>query len=510
MDRPELTWERFNARLEDSEITDLELIALLSVLNQVEMPERASKLQHLVDHIRLCVRYAQQTKDWKPTDVAKEASRQLVRACLGLILELENLQMSWDDIPMICLNCFANIVDFYAEQNTLDASEPDQALVHEFLERLWFYETTTERGHISVTKIERALVSVEDHLYLLNHHCMRAIPELASALTKSVGLNMEGHLQWSGWSYFPIATTADGHYWVTPAQERLILTAMQQNDELFLADVIYMMLLPGKPSDPRYQTLMSLIAHAVHVRTQISDSGLDSLDIYRWKGYLPPRRWNMSMTESFPLVMHHLSVRTDMNVIRAGLNPRAFQWMEDPTPPERSPDPEVYSGLIYRFDTLQTTFDFYWDWICCEQKRCWRWNQFCTDPAYLRDYRDPHQQHWQAYTRQWFTIKLNTNQGDSPEVVRNTVANQRMGGVEILAVLAQQPEVLVRRNGKDRPYFNIAALDFGPISTESPWKLTPAISVDIRTRMIRMVINWLNDEDPRWSCPEIMSQPTSN
>lgn len=197
----------------------------------------------------------------------------------------------------------------------------------------------------------------------------------------------------------------------------------------------------------------------------------------------------------------------DAKVRAAGFDPDKHEWIGDPNPPSFDEEnEEVVVGLYDTLDTLEQTIEFYWPWMAEEHKNNSRWPEFKTDPKHLRDFRDPEHKQWRPRTRQWVKIDLSANRGKSPEWTRKNVDHTQIAGIEIKATMAQHPKAMASRDGSNKPWLNLTALDFNWGRFGQPWQNVPCVGFDRGGGEVGLSANWVGSKDDDWSCPVLLRE----
>lgn len=149
-----------------------------------------------------------------------------------------------------------------------------------------------------------------------------------------------------------------------------------------------------------------------------------------------------------------------------------FRWNSSEEALNFTNNSEVAVVLYATLGSLQSTFDFYWNWAAEQLKPSYRWPHLYSDSALLRMWDNAD---FDPNTLQWVTLELNANYGKSSETVRKSAkeTRQSLPGCEILAALAEHPKRTRSMNGSaTRPHLNMAGLE-SKIPGGLPWESVP-------------------------------------
>jgi hypothetical protein len=194
----------------------------------------------------------------------------------------------------------------------------------------------------------------------------------------------------------------------------------------------------------------------------------------------------------------------DAKVRSAGFDPKRFEWIGDPEPPSfDNENKEIVVGLYDTLGSLEQTIEFLWQWIIEGHTTYWCWSGFKTDPQHLRDFRDTEFKGWRSCTRRWVKIDISANHGKSPEWTRKNIKHTQIAGLEVMAAIAQHPRVIADRRSSNKPWFNLAALDFNYGRRERPWQVVPYL-FGRDNGGVGLDAHWVSDEGNNWSCPVLL------
>lgn len=201
-----------------------------------------------------------------------------------------------------------------------------------------------------------------------------------------------------------------------------------------------------------------------------------------------------------------LMVAADAKLRSLGFNPEEFEWIGDPEPPSFDDANENIVVCLYdTLDSLDETVEFLWVWMIQGQKDGWC-GPYLTEPGYLRDFRDPENSGWQPRTRRWVKINLSANCNKSSKWTRQNIEHGQIAGLEIMAAMAQHPHAMAARDGVNKPWPNLAALDFNDPHDMQPWHYVPCVEFHADLDQVRFSAAWVTNKSFEWSCPIVLSE----
>ncbi len=145
----------------------------------------------------------------------------------------------------------------------------------------------------------------------------------------------------------------------------------------------------------------------------------------------------------------------DAECVANNVDVRKFWWEGSPDPLDYTDDPGDVVILDRCFGSLEQEQQIVWSWVARQQQKSWWWPEFKTDAEhfFLRGKTE-----YPSWRQRWVRFSRTANYGLSPESV---LTDERpMPGREILAMLAQHPEVARRMDGsEEHPYLWMAGLE---------------------------------------------------
>lgn len=156
-------------------------------------------------------------------------------------------------------------------------------------------------------------------------------------------------------------------------------------------------------------------------------------------------------------------------------------------------NPYILTVTYTTFNTLQETFEYYWNKIKEMQENTWRWNEVKTDPDHLRLWNAT----FEPNTTKVVRINMKANQGKSTKEVRKE--QTYLPGVEILAAVAQHPEYAKKMDGEEYPYVNLGGLELN--YGRPTWGGVPYLDFVGGGRRVRLGSDGCVGACPLWSVP---------
>ena len=265
--RAELTWDRLTSQLIDPHITDSEVIGLLSAARDAVIPQDVSLKVHTMVIARFYLAHADDDSTHLSV-VARHARILLARLCPDLIRLSTNSTSDWHGISTHTQMTLYAVVAFYANNGNKVGNDNDRKAVKTFLSNLWFMEMKTRANNIPVELIETALVAVEHFDFLIEHHCVSAIPALVIYNCNMLGLE-HIYLVWEKWFCFPRTGLVKDQYLIPDEEVRQVLT-LSEKTEQFDSDLLRLLELAGRDTNISFQTLATLLAQAYTFQLRIS------------------------------------------------------------------------------------------------------------------------------------------------------------------------------------------------------------------------------------------------
>jgi len=160
--------------------------------------------------------------------------------------------------------------------------------------------------------------------------------------------------------------------------------------------------------------------------------------------------------------VEEIKIISDAKLIAYGFDPDSFKWIGNQEPPSFDENKDgIVVGIYDTLNSLEQTIEYYWSWISMNQKKSTRFlKKERMNQNYLRDFRDPKHENWQKYTRQWVIIDLDAHVGKSSEWIRKNIDHNQIAGLEIMAVMAQHPRAMIKRNSNNKPWLTLTSLDY--------------------------------------------------
>jgi hypothetical protein len=173
-----------------------------------------------------------------------------------------------------------------------------------------------------------------------------------------------------------------------------------------------------------------------------------------------------------------------------------FRWKGPEQAPDFDPnDPETVVVLDVTLDTLQSTFEFAWEWIKDGQESDWRWDGLSTDADKLRLLEGSDA--FESYTLRWRRIKLNTNVGKKPIDVRSV---QTSPGLALLFVAAQHPARVKAMDYEKRFGWFVPGIECTAPDDEL-WQCVPYVGFGQDDRQVELSARWYDDGNGDLSVP---------
>lgn len=213
--------------------------------------------------------------------------------------------------------------------------------------------------------------------------------------------------------------------------------------------------------------------------------------------YEMTRRWVGKLDELPAIHLVHGVFNKQDDVLAAfkarcvakGIDFGNFSWGGPETAPDFDPnDPETAVVLDATLDTLQSTFEFAWEWMKDGQVEVNRSDGMLSDQKKLRllsDERDDKAEgdgaDFKPYTLHWVRIKLDTNVGKKPGDVRNS----KSPGCALLFMGAEHPERIKATDYEKRFNFWLPGLKCTAPDGRG-WRYVPCVSFYRSNRQVRL------------------------
>lgn len=129
------------------------------------------------------------------------------------------------------------------------------------------------------------------------------------------------------------------------------------------------------------------------------------------------------------------------------------------SPPSFTEDPEIGVVLAVTLNTLKETLEFWCSWALERHSRSFLWKGMLSKTMILGGTK------FVPNTIQWVRINRSANYERSPDSVREKGVS--LPGWEVLALLAQHPEVVRHMDGSaEHPYLLMGGLDYRTVAHE--------------------------------------------